>query len=107
MKLLVVCDQGNNRSVTLAGQLKYMGYDVLTAGLKNNSIETLATLYFWADKIILTDSDQAISDDPFTVGHFANKVTHWNMGPDVYPRPYNPQLLQIVKHTIAQHQGEI
>lgn len=102
MKILVVCDQGNNRSVTLAGQLKYLGNDVLSAGLKTNGMGTLDMLCLWADLIILTDHSQG-SDLTREVGHFRGKLETWDIGPDVYKRPYNKQLLAIVKRLIKEH----
>lgn len=97
MKILVVCDQGNNRSVTLAGQLKYLGHDVLSAGLEINSAGTINHLADWADKIIITDFGQMLPIQ------YAHKMEFWNIGPDVYPRPYNKDLLKIVKRLIAEH----
>lgn len=103
MKILVVCDQGINRSVTLASQLKYLGHDTLSAGLATNSTETLMMLINWADLIILTDRDQMLpwSDDvdypPM------ERVQLWNIGEDRYPRPYNKDLLKICKRLIAEH----
>lgn len=100
IKILVLCDQGNNRSVTLAHQLKYMGYDVLTAGLDNNSHPTLEMLCLWADKIILTNTDQSISYCP-------EKQTTWKLGLDYYPRPFNEALLKKVKRVIAERRHEL
>lgn len=97
-RVLVVCDEGNNRSVTLAHQLKYRGYDVLTAGLKRNDGNTLEMLFIWADKIIVTAKDQLarIPDE------FMDKVELWNIGPDNYPRPFNKHLLSIVRGLMEQ-----
>lgn len=97
MKILVVCDQGVNRSVTLAGQLKYLGHDVLSAGVSTNSVDTQKLLYDWADKVIIVDFQLAL---PM---YQSDKVELWNIGPDVYPRPYNKDLLKIVKRLIAEH----
>jgi hypothetical protein len=102
-KLLVVCDQGNNRSVTIASSLKYTegGQDVLTAGLQTNSRETLALLFKWADRIILTDSSQRIPSE------WLEKARLWDVGPDTYPRPHNKVLLGKARALIALHKGDL
>jgi hypothetical protein len=88
MRLLIVCDEGLNRSGTIRGQLQYWGHDCLTIGLNRNSPETIALLAAWADLIILTAQDQTArltaTDTPTQL---------WDVGPDNYPRPYNPKLL--------------
>lgn len=97
MRILVVCDEGNNRSVTIASRIKYLGHDVLTAGLRRNDPGTLRMLAEWADRIITTDTDQHFNwPDP-------DRVRLWCVGPDRYKRPFNPQLLAIVNDLIAQH----
>lgn len=98
MKILVLCDQGNNRSVTLAHHLKYWGHDVIPAGVKTNSPETLNLLKDWADKIIITEAGQLSADTP--------KLELWDIGLDIYPRPFNPQLLTIVRTLMEQHKSE-
>lgn len=98
MKILVLCDQGENRSPTLAHQLKYLGHDVLTAGLARNSADTLHILRHWADKIIITEAGQ------LPVG---GKVELWDIGPDIYPRPFNKKLLKIVRLLIELHRAEL
>ena len=107
MKILILCDQGNNRSVTLAHHLKYWKHDVIPAGLKTNSPETLTMLCHWADRIIATDSGQGVE-----IGRLAPteidmaKVQLWNIGPDVYPRPFNKDLLAIVRGLMEVHKAE-
>lgn len=103
MKILVVCDQGNNRSVMVAHHLKYWGHDVLTAGLKTNSLETIAMLYDWANRIILTEPQQMIAT---TDTDFLKKFQLWNIGPDHFPRPFNPELNAIVKRFTKEHEAE-
>lgn len=97
MKILVVCDEGNNRSVTVAGVLKYKEHDVLTAGLKRNSSETLAMLFEWADMIIRTHTDQEI---PY---QYEVKMKTLVFGPDTFARPYNKNLLHMAKRQLEQH----
>src|SRR4051812_17963854 len=103
MKILVVCHQGNNRSVTIAHQLKYMGHDVLSVGTETNSKDTLRMLTAWADKIIMTEPGQKV---PINSDEVA-KVELWNIGEDKYPRPFNKQLLAIVKRLIAENRDKL
>lgn len=96
MKILVLCDHGNNRSQTLAQRLKYVDYrknkqhhDVVALGLKTNGPAIIHLLSFWADIIILTDDDQSF---PWANG-MERKVRLWKVGPDIYPRPFNRELM--------------
>lgn len=104
MRLLVVCDHGKNRSVTLADQLKYMGHDVLTAGLEVNHLDTLSYLAAWADLVILTDREQATQLEHF---NHATRYSVWHIGADIYPRAYNRDLLVLCKRLIKEHQHEL
>lgn len=104
MKLLVLCDHGKNRSVTLADQLKYMGHDVLTAGLLVNSRQTLHELACWSDLVILTDKEQVREFEYWNPGV---RYSLWNIGPDKYPRPYNRDLLMLCKQLIKEHEREL
>ena len=112
MKILVLCDQGNNRSVVVAHHLKYWKHDVIPAGLKTNSPETLIMLCVWADRIILTEDTQRAEMDriiPFGVEippGTAGKLQLWNIGPDIYPRPFNKELLAIVRRLMEEHREE-
>jgi hypothetical protein len=101
--ILVLCHEGSNRSVTIASSLKYAegGQDVLTAGLQTNSRETLAMLFKWADRIILTDSSQRIPSE------WLEKARLWDVGPDTYPRPHNKVLLGKARALIALHKGDL
>jgi predicted protein tyrosine phosphatase len=101
-RVLVVCEHGNNRSVTVAHQLKYLGHDVLSAGLKTNSVDTLMTLAKWADHVIYTEPSQR--DAMLLEGP---KVHVWDVGPDRYPRPFNKQLYRKVKVLVDQHRDEL
>jgi hypothetical protein len=103
MKILVLCDEGNNRSVTLASHLKYWGHDVLSAGLKRNARATLAMLGEWGDRIIVTDQEQ---ERGFVDPEFLRKLDLWDIGPDHYPRPFNKELLAIVRRMMEEHKAE-
>lgn len=105
MKILVLCDQGNNRSVTIAHHLKYWGHDVIPAGIKTNTGATLHMLARWADRVILTEPVQAAELGEF-MDAYIHKTETWNVGPDTYPRPFNPQLLARVRALMAEHKAE-
>lgn len=102
MRILVVCDQGNNRSVTLAHQLKYFGHDVLTAGQVTNEHSTLRMLYEWAERIITVD---APTTHAVPVA-YKDKVQLWEIGPDVYRRPFNRDLYNKIRRLVEQHRKE-
>lgn len=91
MKILCICDQGNNRSVNLSHRLKYWGNDTIPIGLKNTTIETLTMLFEWADIILCTDNNQEI---PIK---YIQKRRICDIGEDKYPRPLNSDLDKIVK----------
>lgn len=99
MKILTVCDQGNNRSVQFAHLLKYKykGSDTIPVGLSSHSKETLEMLFKWADVIILTDRVQKVPDE------YKDKVKVWDVGEDRYPRPFNPELHQLARKLIEEN----
>lgn len=103
MKILVICEKGINRSATLAFRLKYLGHDVLTAGLETNDGLTIDYLVKWADKIICTDKGQKrlldVSYEP---------VELWDIGPDVYrDHHFDKKLLKVVDRLVAEHRAEL
>ena len=105
MKILCICDQGNNRSVTFAHLLKYWGNDTLSAGMSTNSEATLVMLGEWADKIVLTEEKQL-----YSLGHGIfdlTKVMFCDVGPDTYPRPFNKELLVKAKQQLELHRAEL
>jgi hypothetical protein len=109
MKILVLCDQGNNRSVTVAHHLKYWGHDVLAAGLKTNSQATLLMLCDWADRIIFTEGSQIAELGTIwwrPIKELSEKSQLWDIGPDIYKRPFNPELLAIVRRMMEEHKSE-
>lgn len=120
-RILIVCDEGNNRSVTIAGQLKYWGHDTLTVGLNRNTDATIGGLADgWAESIILTSNNQLAKFRIACRRMFAGwnrgrdawtriepKIQIWELGPDTYNRPYNKELLAIVKTHINKHRKEL
>lgn len=56
-KILVVCEGGNSRSVTMAYLLKQKyNKDALACGYRWNTPETMEMLYEWAEKIFAMDA---------------------------------------------------
>lgn len=100
MKILTICDQGNNRSVQFAHLLKYKyKADVLSIGISNTSDETKNMLYQWADFIIVTE-ESLLYQLPASI---RGKTRLWDVGEDKYPRPFNPELLEIAKRFIKEN----
>lgn len=99
-KILCVCDQGNNRSVHFAHPLKYWGNDVIACGL-NNSVDTLDMLFSWAELIIITQEAMR-ARVPAAEQH---KVHVFEVGPDTYPRPFNPILASRVRQFLEQNRA--
>ena len=88
MRVLTVCEQGLNRSTTAQWLLQFSpDREVLSAGLKRLSPETLAMLYAWSDRIVLLDGRYR-RELP------ADKLTVWDVGPDRYPHHFNPELVR-------------
>lgn len=84
--ILCVCEHGNNRSVTMAFLLKYVdNFETLTAGLAYHTPETLKMLFEWAD-VITVPEDKLLELIP---AEYKSKVKFYDIGPDVYPRPFN------------------
>jgi hypothetical protein len=95
MKLLCCCDQGINRSVHLASLLKH-SHDTIAIGLATNSPETQKMLCDWADKILITDEIQRMQMPQ----GYKEKTVLINIGPDIYPRPYNQRLKVKIFHLL-------
>lgn len=99
MKILCVCEHGNNRSVNFAQRLKYKyKADTISIGLTTTSQETLAMLYKWADYIIIPEKRlrQLMPDG------FDEKIKYFEVGEDHFPRPFHPVLDRLVKQIIEQ-----
>ena len=88
--ILCVCEHGNNRSVTMAWLLKYVeNFETLTAGLGYHTPETLNMLFEWAD-VITFPEEKLLALIP---EKYKSKTKFYNIGEDVYPRPFNKELL--------------
>lgn len=105
-KILIVCDEGLNRSATIRGQIQYWGHDCLTVGLNRNNIDTIRMLDDWADLTIFTAINQLDWLEQFS-GFDEDHYQLWDIGPDIYPRPYNKDLLAKVKKHIKEHEKEL
>lgn len=99
MKILTVCDQGNNRSVQFAHILKYWKHDTLPVGLDTTSAETLKMLFDWADIILLTEESQRFK---LPIG-YDSKIKVFDVGADNYPRPFNAELHAIAKRFLEEN----
>lgn len=97
MKILCVCDQGNSRSPTIASVLRYSGHETLAVGADTAKYATLLMLADWCDKAIFTHPDQQAAFP--TVG--PDRAIVWDI-PDAFPRPFNPELLRLVRHLIQK-----
>lgn len=98
--ILCVCAHGNNRSVTMAHILKYVeNFETLTAGLEYHTPETLKMLFEWADVIVVPDRNLL---DYIPQVH-KEKVKFYDIGEDVYPRPFNDQLYKKAKYLMDQN----
>lgn len=108
MRILCICEWGENRSVTVAHHLKFLGHETIAIGVKSTKPDTRRMLYRWADRIIVVDEyieawvradEQAHPDD-------RAKVQLWDIGPDEYHRPHNKQLIGVVRKLIEKHKEE-
>ncbi len=95
MKILVLCNHGNVRSVGMKYLLQMLTeHDVLNAGVEENTAETLDMLMNWADKII------SLTVAANVTGSFRpEKNTFIDVGPDLYHNPFHYELQHIfLKH---------
>jgi hypothetical protein len=88
MKILTLCQRGNNRSVILATLLKeeHGLKDVIPAGVDTLTPETLEMLCDWANHIILTTSEITIPDK------YSGKFIYINVGPDRVGHTHNAEM---------------
>ncbi len=97
--ILVLCEMGLDRSGCMKIELVVKrGYrNILNAGTKSTSKETLGMLTAWA-QLILVIADQSVWDDvPWDV---KGKSIFENIGKDIWLSPENPQL-QVICRNIA------
>lgn len=81
----------------MAWLLKYISnFETLTAGVLYHTPETLEMLYQWAD-VITVPVDTILPKIPDDHQH---KIKFYDIGEDVYPRPFNQELLEKAKKMI-------
>ena len=98
MKILTICEGGNNRSVCLAFFMKdELGHDAISMGIRRAGRSTKKMLYEWADKIILVD--KAFQDE--IPKKFKRKLLVWDVGPDRYGFWWHPELIQQYQNYIT------
>lgn len=98
-KILCTCAEGTNRSVTFAHILKYVkNFETMTVGLEYHSPSTLEMMFKWADLIIVPER-ALLGRIPEKYQH---KVRFYDVGPDVYPRPHNPELYAKIKRLLEK-----
>lgn len=90
MKIVTVCEQGLNRAVTAKWLLQFRNHEVIAAGLKRLSSDTLQMLFDWADLIVLLDG-RYVDDIP------PEKLLVWDVGPDRFEHHYNPELVAMLR----------
>lgn len=95
MRILCVCDHGSSRSVHIADQLRWRGHEAIPVGAHKTSDDTRTILTGWADLVIFTDPAQI----PLFPGAAQSKL--WPIE-DRYPRPYNRELLGIIRHHLER-----
>lgn len=101
--ILCLCAHGNNRSVTMAYLLKYVSnFETLTAGLEYHTPETLKMLYEWAD-VITVPEEKLLNLIP---EEYQSKIKFYNIGKDIYPRPFNKLLLDKARHLMEENKIE-
>ena len=112
MRILCVCNHGNNRSGALARILKslngdchstetayrhkYSQIEALAIGAHCNTDETLRYLINWADKVVdLSDGDLGIQEllEILAKEKYIRKI----IGSDVWGSPAHPELLSLLE----------
>lgn len=92
-KILVLCQGGQVRSVTIAGILKYdFGFDALAGSLEKNTPETLTMLCEWADQIIVVE-DKLLEQMKIEYTKHMHKTRLFPLGPDVWRMSRHPELI--------------
>lgn len=88
MKVLTLCQRGNNRSVILATLLKeeHGMKDVIPAGVDTLTEDTLNMLCDWASVILLTTTEISIP------AKYEAKSRYFNVGPDRVGHTHNEEM---------------
>lgn len=91
MKILVLCNHGNVRSVALKYLIQRLyDHDVLAAGVEENSFDTLEMLFKWAEKVISLTPE---ANDSVIASSHSPKDRHFiDIGKDVWNNPFAQEL---------------
>jgi len=89
LRILTVCEEGLNRSVAARWLLQHAGHEVIPIGLNRTSTDTLNLLLDWADRVVVLDR-RLLECHQLPV----EKLLLWDVGPDVYPHHYHPDLVR-------------
>lgn len=99
MKILVLCNHGNVRSVGLAYLIKTIyKHEAIAAGVEDLSADTLLYLAKWADKII-TLTPEAMK----TMEGYTDKLGNLYVGEDIWHNPFAQEL----QHKLLKHLKEL
>ena len=112
MKILVVCQRGNVRSVTVATLLKdYAGLnDVIAIGAQTSSLETLLYMTKWADLIINAGQEDLrdyfqfpiLTRDDIHRDDIEDKWVYLGIEVDRWQKSMHPELMRIVLDALHQ-----
>ncbi len=108
VKILTVCSQGLCRSVGLADVLKlhFEPVDVLPAGYRGNTPETLTMLGNWADWIIVMQ-EKYIKKIPIDIKNRGDKLLVCDVGPDRYGNSHHRELIDQVWQWTRREQNKL
>jgi len=97
MKILCVCQGGNNRSVHLAYVCKARHHDAIAVGTDWQSRDTLILLATWADRILIVDPwvEAKLLGYLLGVEGLVSKCTLLPVGPDRWPMPHTQELIRL------------
>ncbi|HXJ31083.1 MAG TPA: hypothetical protein VNG35_10595 [Gemmatimonadales bacterium] len=100
MRIVTVCEYGLNRSVTAKWLLQFRDHEVIPAGVKNLSEDTLDMLFDWAELVILLDARYHSVLMDLTVP--ADKILVWDVGPDRFDHHHNRELIGLLREHAAR-----
>lgn len=104
MKILVLCEHGNVRSVSVAYLFKTLfKADCIAYGAKSGNEQTMLYLSEWADKIVLADST-ILGYLPSEVLKFEpHKLITFQLGEDIWHKPFHQGLMHKIYKSLAKH----
>lgn len=91
MKILILCNHGNVRSVGLKYLIQRLyDHDVLAAGVEENLFDTVEMLMEWADKVICLTSES--NNTVMANAHSPKDRVFIDIGKDVWHNPFHHEL---------------